>query len=120
MTRRSLTLVAMAALLLPAEVATAGSKKPKDQKTNGEIVEIGDDRLQLKTKKGTVTVLLIQKPRVAMGDTEVSASALRRGVKVTVVGIVDDSGGIMAREIRLPAPANPRTPVPSGHSGHAH
>ncbi|MBI4905167.1 MAG: hypothetical protein HY820_16145 [Acidobacteria bacterium] len=121
MTRRSLTVMAMAALLLPAGVAAAGSNKPKDQKTNGEIVGVGDDRLQLKTKKGTVTVLLTQKPRIAMGETEVSASALKRGMKVTVVGKFEDSGEIVAREIRLPAPpTNPQTPMPSGHSGHAH
>ena len=113
--------MAMTNLLLPAALATAGSNKAKDQKANGEIIAIGDDRLQLKTKKGTVAILLTQKPRIAMGDTEVSVSALRRGMKVTVVGKADDSGVILAREIRLPAPAtNSQAPMPSGHSGHAH
>lgn len=119
MTRRSVALMAMAALLLPAGVAAAGAKKPKDPETKGEIVGVADDRLQLKTKKGTVTVLLTQKPRIAMGQAEVSAAALKRGMKVTVVGKAEDSGEIVAREIRLPA-SHPQTPMPTGHSGHAH
>lgn len=121
MTRRSLALLITAGLLFSAVVATAGSKKPKDPETKGEIVGVADDRLQLKTKKGTVTVLLNQNPRFAMGGTEVSASALKRGMKATVVGHTKDSGEIVAREIRLPAPAQPlQTQMPPGHSGHAH
>lgn len=121
MTRRFLALLIPAGLLFSAVVATAGSKKPKDPETKGEIVGVADDRLQLKTKKGTVTVLLNQNSRFAMGGTEVPASALKRGMKVTVVGQAWDSGEIVAREIRLPAPTQPPpTRMPSGHSGHSH
>lgn len=121
MKRRHFVLVTGAALLLTAEVAAADSKKQKDQKTKGEIVGVGDDRLQLKTKKGALTVLLTQKLRVSMGEAEVSVSTLQRGMKVTIVGPIEGSGEIVAREIRLPAPPTPpQTPIPSGHSGHAH
>lgn len=121
MTRSAFALIAMAALLLPAGATAAGPKKPKDPETKGEIVQVADDRLELKSKQGKVTVLLSQKPRISMGEAEVSVSTLQRGMKVTVVGPVEGSGEIVAREIRLPAPPTPpQTPIPSGHSGHAH
>ncbi|MEK7751806.1 MAG: DUF5666 domain-containing protein [Acidobacteriota bacterium] len=108
-------------MLLPGLSLAKDAKKPKEQKTSGEVVAVAGDRLELKTKKGTVTVLLTGKPKIAMGDAEISLAALRNGAKVTVVGITQASGEIVAREIRLPAPAaSPQQPPQSGHGGHAH
>jgi len=124
MKRRHVTLLALAAMLLPGLSLAKDAKKPKEQKTMGEVVAVAGDRLELKTKKGIVAVLLTGKPRIGMGDAEVSPAALRKGAKVTVVGITQASGEIVAREIRLPAPAaqsaSPQQPSQSEHSGHAH
>ena len=121
MKRRHFTLLAVAAMLLPGLSLPRDAKKPKEQETKGEVVAVAGDRLELKTRKGIVAVLLTGKPRIGMGDAEVSPAALRKGAKVTVVGITQASGEIVAREIRLPAPAAPpQQPSQSGHSGHAH
>lgn len=124
MKRRHITLLALAAMLLPGLSLAKDAKKPKEQKTSGEVVAVAGDRLELKTKKGTVTVLLTGKPKITMGGAEISLAALRNGAKVTVVGITQASGEIVAREIRLPAPfapsASPQQPSQSGHGGHAH
>lgn len=121
MTRSAFGLITMAALLLPAGATAADAKKPKDPETKGEIVQVAGDRLELKSKKGKVTVLLSQKPRISMGEAEVSVATLQRGMKVTVVGPFEGPGEIVAREIRLAAPTtNPQAPMPSGQKGHAH
>ena len=121
MQRRYLTVLSLTALLLSGAALAAGAGKTKEEKSKGEIVSVEADRLQLKTKKGTVTVLLTQKPKIVMGGAEMSPGALKQGVKVTVVGAAQPTGEIVAREIRLPAPVAPiPLTMPSGHSGHAH
>jgi hypothetical protein len=56
-----------------------------------------------------------------MGGAEMPPAALKQGVRVTVVGTIQPTGEIVAREIQLPAPAAPmQSTMPSGHSGHAH
>ena len=119
MQRRSIAVLSLVALLLPGVALAAG--KPKEEKTKGDVVSVGDDKISIKTKKGPVTVLLTQKSRIVMGKTELRLAALKEGVRVTVVGIVQPSGEIVAREIQLPAPAAAMQPtMPSGHGGHSH
>jgi hypothetical protein len=119
MQRRYMAVLSLAALLLQGAVLAAG--KPKEEKTKGDVVSVGADRLSLKTKKGSVTVLLTQKSRIVMGGAEMPPAALKQGVRVTVVGTIQPTGEIVAREIQLPAPAAPmQSTMPSGHSGHAH
>ncbi|MBN9659081.1 MAG: hypothetical protein J0H49_12930 [Acidobacteria bacterium] len=119
MQRRYMAVLSLAALLLPGAVLAAG--KPKEEKTKGDVVSVGADRLSLKTKRGSVTVLLTQKSRIVMGGAEMPSAALKQGVRVTVVGTIQPTGEIVAREVQLPAPAAPmQSTMPSGHSGHAH
>lgn len=121
MQRRCLTVLSLIALLIPGMALAAGSGKPKEEKTKGEIVSVGEDRLQLKTKKLTVTVLLTQKPRIVMAGAEMAPAALKQGVKVTVLGAVQPSGEIIAREIQLPAPVSAvPMQMPSASGGHSH
>lgn len=121
MPRRIFAVLSLTALLIPGMALAAASGKAKEQKTKGELVSVGEDRLQLKTKKATVTVLLTQKPRIVMRGAEMSPAALKQGAKVTVVGTTQPNGEIIAREIQLPAPAAPaQMTMPSGHSGHSH
>ena len=121
MQRRCFAVLSLIALSIPGVALAAGSRKPKEEKTKGEIVSVGEDRLQLKTKKATVTVLLTQKPRIVMQGAEMSPAALKQGVRVTVLGAAQPSGEIVAREIQLPAPAGAvQMPMPSGQGGHSH
>lgn len=121
MNRRYLVVLSLAVLLLPGAVLAADARKPKEEKSKGEILSVGEDRLQLKTKKGAVTVLLSEKPRITMGGVEMPPAALKQGAKVTVVGTTQPSGEIIAREIQLPSLAAPaQMTMPSGHSGHSH
>lgn len=118
---RCFVVLSVIVLSISGVALAADSGKPKEQKTKGEIVAVGEDRLQLKVKKATVTVLLMQKSRIVMQGAEMSPAALKQGGRVTVVGTVQPSGEIVAREIQLPAPAAAvQMPVPSGHSGHSH
>ena len=121
MTRRSVAILSLTALLLPGALLAAGAQKPKEEKSKGNVVSVEADRLQLKTKKGTVTVLLSEKSRITMGGAELPPAALKQGVKVTVVGTAQPGGEIIAREIQLPAPSAPaQMSMPSGHGGHQH
>lgn len=121
MQKRYLAVLSLAALLLPAAVLAADVRKPKEGKSKGEILSVGEDRLQLKTKKGAVTVVLTKESRITMRKAEVPSAALRQGTKVTVVGTPQPNGEIIAREIQLPSPAAPaQMTMPSGHSGHSH
>ena len=119
MQRRYMAVLSLAALLLPAAVLAAG--KPKEEKIKGDVVSVGDDMLSVKTKKGPVTVLLTQKSRIVMGGAEMPPAALKQGVRVTVVGTIQPTGEIVAREIQLPAPAAPmQSSMPAGGGGHSH
>lgn len=121
MQRRSFAVLSLIALSIPAVALAASSRKPKEEKTKGEIVSVGEDRLQLKTKKATITILLTQKPRIVMGGAEMPPAALKQGVKVTVLGAMQPSGEIIAREIRLPSPVSVvPMQMPSGAGGHSH
>ena len=121
MQRRYLAVMSLAALLLPAAALASDARKPKEEKSKGEILWVGEDRLQLKTKKGAVTVLLTKESRITMGKAELPTAALKQGTEVTVVGTPQPNGEIIAREIQLPSPAAPaQMTMPSGHSGHSH
>lgn len=121
MQRRYFAVLSLIALSIPGVALAADSGKPKEEKTKGEIISVGEDRLQLKTKKATITVLLTQKSRIVMQGAEMSPAALKQGVRVTVLGAAQPSGEILAREIQLPGHAAAvQMPMPSGHSGHVH
>ncbi|MEK7406178.1 MAG: DUF5666 domain-containing protein [Acidobacteriota bacterium] len=110
----------MATALAPVIARAHDPKKHKGNKTDGEIVSVAEDRLVLKTKKGSATVLLSENPKIERGDLEVSRAALRRGDRVTVIGTTLASGEIVAREILVAAPRRDQPPQHSGHSGHPH
>ena len=119
MQRRYIAALSLVVLLLPGAVLAAG--KPKEEKTKGDVVSVGEDRLSVKTKKGRVTILLTQKSRIVMGGAEMPLAALKQGARVTVVGTAQPTGEIVAREIQLPMTAAPmQSTMPSGHSGHSH
>lgn len=119
MQRRLIAVLSLVALLLPGVALAAG--KPKEEKTKGNVVSVGKDKISVQTKKGPVTVLLTQKSRIVMGKMELPLAALKEGARVTVVGVAQPSGEIVAREIQLPAPAAPmQSTMPSGSGGHSH
>jgi len=121
MQRRRFAVLSLIAMLIPGAALAAASGKQKEEKTKGEIISVGEDRLQIKTKKATVTVLLTQRPRIVMGVAEMPPAALKQGIKVTVLGAAQPSGEIIAREIQLPAPAAAMPmQMPSGSGGHSH
>ena len=121
MQRKHFAILSLIALSISGVALAGGSGKPKEEKIKGEIVSVGEDRLQLKTKKATLTVLLTQKPMIVIGGAAMSSSALKQGAKVTVLGAVQPSGEIVAREIQLPAPSSAAPmQMPSGSGGHSH
>ena len=90
----------------------------RDRKTKSEVLSVGEVRLQGTSKKA-ITVLLTQMLRGAfMKRAEMSPATLKQGVKVTVLGVVQPSGEIVAREIQLPAPV--AAVQASVNSGYAH
>ncbi|MBL0158904.1 MAG: hypothetical protein IPP47_17615 [Bryobacterales bacterium] len=113
--------MSLIAALIAGAAFAAASGKPKEEKTKGEIISVGEDSLQIKTKKATITVILTQKPSIVMDGAQMPPAALKRGVKVTVLGAAQPSGEIIAREIQLPAPASAMPmQMPSGSGGHSH
>jgi len=97
--------------------------KHKGRPTKGEIVSISEDRLELKTDKGTTKVLLTEKPKIERGDTVSSIADLKKGQQVTVFGTTLASGEVVAREIVVAGGATRKRghpPSEGGHSSHGH
>ena len=112
-----LVLLAAAVMLAPFKANAHDAKQHKGKQTKGEVVSVDNSRLQLKTEKGIVVVLLSEKPKIEVGEAEASAAALSKGQKVGVIGTTLASGEIVAKEILIERNSSGSSPHDS-HSGH--
>jgi hypothetical protein len=113
MNRRLFAVLVLAGLVLPAISVAHDPSLHKGRATTGEILSVSDDRFQIKTEKGSVTVLLSGNPKVEKGDRQGSIGDLKKGIRATVFGTTLGSGELVAREIVLPG-------SDSNRNGHKH
>ncbi len=101
MSRRLFATLLLVGLVIPAALRAHDPSKHKGRPVKGEILSVAQDRFELKTGKGTKTVLLSEKPKIENGDAEGSVADLKKGRQVTVFGTTLASGEVVAHEIVL-------------------
>ena len=75
----------------------------KGKPTDGEIVSITGEKMQIKAAAGPVTVVLNNKTKYEHGNQTVDMSHVQKGQKVSVFGTKLDTGELVAREILIGA-----------------
>lgn len=103
MKRSIVTLTAVIILAMPATVLGHDPSKHKGKSVDGEVVSVGRDRFDLKTKSGTVPVSFSSKTKFEHGEATVDKSHLSKGQKVKVFGTKLPSGDLVAKEVLLGA-----------------
>lgn len=104
-------------LSLIASVAAAHEQSlHKGRPTEGEVVSVSEERLVLKTSKGTVPVTLSETTHVERGTGEATRKDIRQGDHVSVFGTTLASGEIVAREIVI----HPAGGAGEHHGGRVH
>jgi hypothetical protein len=75
--------------------------KHKGKATTGEVMSIGDDRLELKTSTGTKTIMITEMTKFERGNEKIAKEDLRAGDQITLFGTTLATGEVVAREILL-------------------
>jgi ribosomal protein S1 len=78
----------------------------KGKPTQGEVVSVEDNGLQLKTATGTTTVTFREETKFERGDKKATREELKPGDQVSVFGTKLPTGELVAREVVLPATAS--------------
>ena len=114
--QRTFRLVALAtvSLLTPALVLAHDASKHKGKATTGEITTVSNDRFEMKTTTGNVTVAFSTKTKFEHGNQVVDKTHLKQGEKVSVIGTKLPNGELVAREVLL------GTSAPVDHSAMKH
>ena len=94
------------ALLVPSAVRAHDPSQHKGKGVQGEIVSIENDRIELKTSKGTKIVKLNDKTKLEHGNQKMAKEDLKKGNQVKVIGTTLASCEIVAREVLMVGPDN--------------
>ena len=107
MLRRAFGFVVLAGVLATAGTLLAHDKSlHKGRPTDGEVVTVVANRLDLKTAQGIKKVTLTEKTTFERGDKAAARADLKKGDKVTVFGTTLATGEIVANEVLLAAPGS--------------
>jgi hypothetical protein len=79
------------------------AKLHKGKATEGEIVSIAANKMELKTATGVVPVTLSAKTKYEHGDETVTKSHLKKGEHVSVFGTKLATGELVATEVVMGA-----------------
>jgi hypothetical protein len=104
MQRYILTTVLVFGLLAPTLASAHDRSLHKGKSTDGEIVSVSADKLELKTASGPVMVTLNDKTKYEHGKQTLTKSHLKKGDHVSVFGTKLPTGELVAREILVGAP----------------
>ena len=105
MLRKAFGAVVLAGFLSNAGVLLAHDKSlHKGRPTEGQVVSVVGDRLDLKTAQGLKKVALTEKTKFERGDKSAARADLKRGEQVTVFGTTLATGEIVANEVLLVTP----------------
>lgn len=97
-------------LMAPLSLTAHDPSKHKGKPTQGEVLSVTKDHIELKTAAGTKTVTLVEKTKIERGNQTATPADLRKGDHVMVFGTTLASGELVAREILIGKPAT--------HKGH--
>jgi hypothetical protein len=113
---------AFGSVVLVGLLATAGALLAHDKSlhkgrpTEGQVVSVVGDRLDLKTAQGLKKVTLTEETKFERGDKAAARADLKKGEQVTVFGTTLATGEIVGNEVLL---ATPRTGATQQHKeGH--
>lgn len=104
MQRYLFSTVLFIALLAPSLAVAHDASLHKGKPTNGEVVSISGDKLELKTATGPITVTLNEKTKYEHGNQTAAKSHLQKGERVTVFGTKLATGELVAKEVLIGAP----------------
>ena len=76
----------------------------KGKATTGEVVSVSEDKMEVKTATGPLTVTLNNKTKYEHGTKAAAKSHLQKGQRVSVFGTKLPTGELVAREIVIAAP----------------
>jgi len=108
--RKLSSILLFLALLIPSMARAHDPSKHKGRGTQGEIVSIANDRIELKTSAGLKAVTLTDKTTFERGNEKVRKADLKKGDQVTVFGTKLATGELVAQEVMLASPES--------HEGH--
>ena len=90
-----------AALAAPMLVTAHDPSQHKGKATQGEVVSVARDRLELKTAAGMKTVIFNDKTKVERGNQTITTADLKKGDQVLVYGTTLATGELVSREILI-------------------
>jgi len=98
---RLLATVLFLGLAVPTSAWAHDPSKHKGKATQGEVVSVAGDRMELKTAKGVKVVTLTDQTKFEHGDQKMTKADLKKGDKVKVIGTTLASGEIAAQEVLM-------------------
>ena len=98
---RLIGVLALVAWMAPLSLLAHDPSKHKGKATEGEIVSVTKDRLELKTVAGTKTITLNEKTKIEHGNQAAALTDLKKGDHVTVFGTTLATGELVAREVLI-------------------
>lgn len=101
---RLLAVLLVLGLAMPFRAWAHDPSKHKGKATQGEVVSIAGDRIELKTAKGVKRVNLTDQTKFEHGDQKMTKEDLKQGDKVKVIGTTLASGEIVAQEVLMTGP----------------
>lgn len=108
---RKLAMAALAMALAAPQLARAHEpSKHKGRPTEGDVVSVSGDRMQISTARGPKTVILDNKTKIERGAQAATAGDLKKGEHVVVFGTTLASGEVVSHEIVIGKP--------EGHGAH--
>jgi hypothetical protein len=116
MHRKIYVALALLSLALPFAASAHDPSKHKGKATEGDIVAVAGDRIELKTAKGPLTVTFADALKVERGNHAIDKSQLKKGEHVAVFGTKLPTGELIAREIV----AAPSAKTGAGNKGGLH
>src|SRR5438270_13974697 len=96
-------------MLAPSRATAHDATLHKGKSTDGEIVSVAGDKLELKTATGAITVTLNDKTKYEHGNQTVTKSHLQKGERMSVFGTKLATGELVAREVLIGAPQSHAT-----------
>lgn len=97
------TLLAIS-MLIPQLASAHDASLHKGKATTGEVVSVSDNKMEMKTATGPVTITLNDKTKYEHGSNTATKSHLQKGQHVSVFGTKLQTGELVAREIVIAAP----------------
>ena len=116
---RIVLLFVAAFALTHASAEACGPPGRKQVRVEGTITALRQGWIDVRTGRGTESLLITERTQILQGRVDVDASALRSGDRIVAQGVRLNSGKLEAREIRtadrMDQPPGNAGPAAGGH-----